>query len=35
MKSFFQVLWFVLPILVMLACVFVGFYMLVELRISR
>jgi len=35
MKTFFQVLWFVLPILVMLACVYLGIYLVVDLRMNR
>jgi len=32
MKAFFRVLWFLLPILVMMACVYIAFYWLVEFR---
>ena len=35
MKTFFRVLWFMAPVLVMLACVFVALYALVEFRINR
>ena len=35
MKTFFRVLWFLAPILVMLGCVFVAFYALVEMRMNR
>jgi len=35
MKAFFRALWFVLPILVMMVCVALGFYLLVELRMHR
>jgi hypothetical protein len=35
MRTFFRVLWFLAPILVMLGCVFVAFYALVEMRMNR
>jgi len=35
MKTFFRVLWFLLPILVMMAGVYIAFYWLVEFRLNR
>jgi hypothetical protein len=34
-KTFFRALWFALPILVMMVCVFLAFYVFVQLRMHR